>query len=85
MSHLLLIRNLLFQPVTLNTANGSIHLLSRRACSLPESELSAEIQLAESRGFVRITTDLKPPSSSQGTTTSTPKRRSKRTAKRSEA
>ena len=85
-----LIRNLLFQPITLNTTgdHDAVHLGSRKVLSVPADQISPEIVLAAHRGFVKILPDLKErqtPSASQtgsGRTAPKPRRRTKRSSNR---
>jgi len=51
------IRNLTFQPLTLQLAGGKggLHLGPRQRKPIPDSQLSAEIRTAAKRGFVTAT------------------------------
>ncbi len=51
------IRNLMFQPLTLHLAGeeGGIHLGPRERVTIPEDQVSDEMRVAASRGFVSLT------------------------------
>jgi hypothetical protein len=50
------IRNLMFQPLALHLAGeeGGIHLGSRERMTIPEDQVSDEMRVAASRGFVSL-------------------------------
>ncbi len=50
------IRNLMFQPLTLHLAGeeGGLHLGPRERATIPEEQLSEEIRVAETRGYVSL-------------------------------
>ena len=56
------IKNLRFQPLCFSGTGGkSLHLGARETVQVPDTELTAEIELAAGRGFVALKRVEKPP------------------------